>query len=424
MSTKRAIAAVTEALKERLEKAIDEGPGGTVVSIKPPDKASGKVNLFLYNMAIDASWRNRDLPRAAGQGQSGRPLLPLRLYYLLTAIGLDADDDTSRHDRLGKAMLNLHDQPELGEFSPATGIKNQPDPIRITLQPMSLDEMSKLWSAFQTAYRPSVAYEVAVVLIESEKAAPVPMPVLFRGETDRGWDSTTLLPAQLVEARFATGYQAGALPGETVTLVGQNLRQSPPAKALLVPVNAELRKVLNVEKPLLLDVTARTETEATVVIPDDPQRCPAGLYLLRLQHELPSLGQATTAHPCQSNGLPIAVLPQIVPVEGGLKVVESGDNRTLTLRCRPAVFENQRKSLQVMLGSVKTDSAELGDGAMSDTITVTWTSALEAKLPNGKPDGLPVRLRVDDVDSLVLDPKKPRAGIVPGLAIAVTETPA
>ena len=62
---------------------------------------------------------------------------------------------------------------------------------------------------------------------------------------------------------------------------------------------------------------------------------------------------------------------------------------------------------------------------MSDTITVKWTSALEEKKRlNGKPDGLPVRLRVDDVDSLVLDPKKPHAGVVPGLTISVTEPPA
>lgn len=422
MSDSRAIAAVTEKLKSRLAAALNNGAPGAVTA-KPPNAKLGQLNLFLYHVSTDASWRNRDLPRGVSQGQPGRRLLPLRLHYLLTAAGQDdVDDDQGRHTRLGQAMLALHDQPELDEFAPATGIKNQPDPIRITLQPLTVDEMSKLWSAFQSPYRPSVAYEVAVVLIESNESAPVPMPVLFRGERDRGWDSTTLLPAQLVEAHYATRYQSGALPGETVKLLGQNLRQSPPAKAVLVPVNAELRKAFKAdETPLLLDVTARSETEATIAIPDNPLRCPAGLYLLRLQHELPSLGQATTAHPCQSNALPVAVLPQIVPVEGGLNVVNSGNTRTLTLRCRPAVFQEQ--ALEVMLGSVKTDSAIAGDGATSDTITAKWTSKLEEKFPNGKPDGLPVRLRVDDVDSLVLDPKKPRAGIVPGLTIAAAEIP-
>jgi hypothetical protein len=41
--------------------------------------------------------------------------------------------------------------------------------VRVTLQPLSLEEMSRLWSTFQTQYRLSVAYEVSVVLIDSAR---------------------------------------------------------------------------------------------------------------------------------------------------------------------------------------------------------------------------------------------------------------
>ena len=55
-----------------------------------------------------------------------------------------------------------------------------------TGQPLSLEEVSKLWAAFQTNYRLSAAYQVAVILIESTRAARTPLPVLSQGKDDRG----------------------------------------------------------------------------------------------------------------------------------------------------------------------------------------------------------------------------------------------
>ncbi len=50
--------------------------------------------------------------------------------------------------------------------------------MRITLQPLSVEEISKLWTAFQTQFRTSVSYQVSVVLIESQRPAKTPLPVL------------------------------------------------------------------------------------------------------------------------------------------------------------------------------------------------------------------------------------------------------
>ena len=44
--------------------------------------------------------------------------------------------------------------------------------------------MSKLWSAIQSHYRPSSAYQVSVVLIEGTRPAVSPLPVLSRGKRD------------------------------------------------------------------------------------------------------------------------------------------------------------------------------------------------------------------------------------------------
>jgi hypothetical protein len=46
-------------------------------------------------------------------------------------------------------------------------LHEQVERVRITLQPLTLEEVAKLWNVFQTPYRISVAYEVSVVLIES-----------------------------------------------------------------------------------------------------------------------------------------------------------------------------------------------------------------------------------------------------------------
>jgi hypothetical protein len=58
--------------------------------------------------------------------------------------------------------------------------------VGITPVPLSLDEISKLWSGFQTQYCLSAAYEAAVVLNESKKAPRSPLLVLRRGPEDRG----------------------------------------------------------------------------------------------------------------------------------------------------------------------------------------------------------------------------------------------
>ena len=50
---------------------------------------------------------------------------------------------------------------------PGSNLHEQIERVRITPQPLSLEEISKLWAAFQTNYRLSAAYQAAVILIES-----------------------------------------------------------------------------------------------------------------------------------------------------------------------------------------------------------------------------------------------------------------
>ena len=111
----------------------------------------------------------------------------------------------------------------------------QVERVRITAQPLGLEEMSKLWATFQTQYRISAAYQVSVVLIESTRPARTPLPALGRGSQDDEGVATqpdlttpfpTLLSAETPDPQF------GALLGETVTLRGLNLAGTSPAVRL------------------------------------------------------------------------------------------------------------------------------------------------------------------------------------------------
>jgi hypothetical protein len=187
VSNPQAIAAVTATLHHLLLQEFNEG--GTAVTVQPPDRARGtntgqQLNVFLYHIEFSGAWRNRGMPGQTLPSEPGVPPLGLNLYYLLTAYGR-SDDDLTGHQVLGRAMRVLHDHPVLGrdEIKNAlTGndLGEQVERVRITHQPMSLEETSKIWTAFQTNYRLSTAYQAAVVLIDSQVPSRTPLPVIVR----------------------------------------------------------------------------------------------------------------------------------------------------------------------------------------------------------------------------------------------------
>src|SRR6266571_3077091 len=206
MSTALAIAAVTATLRHLLDKNVGQGiklDNNISVTAKPPDKArdgnENQINLFLYQVLPNAAWRNMDIPQRVKSGETSMPPLALNLYYMVTAYG-DGDNDVFGHLLLGHAMRILYDNSVLGPDEIKTALasapynlggdnselQNQVERVRITLQPLSVEEIFRLWSGFLTQYRVSVAYEVAVVLIESTRPTKTPLPVLTRGPGDSG----------------------------------------------------------------------------------------------------------------------------------------------------------------------------------------------------------------------------------------------
>lgn len=189
MADYNAISEVSQALKHLLEKRMAK-PHDLTVTIAPPDKSISNVNgyrlnLYLYQITEDGSMKNQDLPNRGHSGTYGQPPLSLVLHYLLTVLSKNEGDGGSETEEceaqeiLGDAMAVLNDNAIFTREIHLPGdTVNSRDRIRVSLQPMTLDEFSKIWTALPKAnFRLSVAYSVSLVQIESRKPRQYPPPV-------------------------------------------------------------------------------------------------------------------------------------------------------------------------------------------------------------------------------------------------------
>jgi Pvc16 N-terminal domain len=209
------IASVTHVLKDLLNDGlINQNVSavvGTAINVTslPPGQvepqqgnAASQLNLFMHRVSYNTGWNNFGYPsRDARGGPVSNPPLALNLHYLLTAFG---EVELHAEILLGYAMQLLHENPVLdrnlirnslsvasatnpGGRLPSdllaltrSGLAEQFEQIKIAPEPLNTEEMSKLWTAFQTKYRPCTAYVATVVLIESDKPSSSPLPVMRR----------------------------------------------------------------------------------------------------------------------------------------------------------------------------------------------------------------------------------------------------
>lgn len=378
MSSTLAIAASTLALRNRVQAALDRDGLNAVVTARPPDRARGnqtgnQLNLFLYELALGAAWRNAATPRQLPGGE-GAALAPLGLSarYLLTAYAQD-DEDELGHRLLGSAMLSLHDQAlltpaELRAALPASDLADQREHVRVTPHPLSLDELSKLWATFQTPYRSTVAYEVSVLLIDTRQPEHVPLPVLRRPlPTVSAGPSPTLLdvrpPLPLPAVR----------PGEALTW---QLEHAPALNA-----TPHLRPLGGQDLVALPNLT-RAETGEPFrleVPPDAPW--PVGAYQawLTLRGED---GDADTLPVTFTLAPAITLSPQTAPA-GPL---------SLTVACAPAVRPGQ--PVRLLIGGLLLPPASRAPDGLHLTFDVPALppGRYTARLRVGEVDSLPVRL--------------------------------
>jgi len=395
MSNSLAVAAVTTTLQSILFSNVTSDPdlNDTTVTTLPLDKARGnnnnnQLNLFLYQLARNAAFSNRDMPQQVKPGETAFPPLALNLYYLITAFGRDGDATQQfGHELLGKAMSTLHDHMILSADEiraataatlPRSDLDRQVERIRITFQPLTIEEISKLWTGFATQYRLSAAYEVAVALIESTQPVRAPLPALTRGKSDSGIRSTPDLtpPFPALDSVGFPNQQTSARLNDPLTLDGHDLDGANVGVVFNHPL---WTTPVEIAVPAGPNATAK---QVTLTIPDDPVNWPAGIYTAQVLVQRPG-----DSYRRSTNQLPLSLAPAmtITPASapaGGI---------TYTVACRPDVRPQQRASL--LLGSQEI----LAQAHVTQTATLTFAATVAT------PGDYFVRLRVDGVDSLLVN---------------------
>ncbi len=414
MSNALAIAAVTAVIKDLLDSGMidhavtDTLGAGVKVSALAPDAVSldnqedPQLNLFLHQVTPNAAWRNAALPsRDAAGDRIANPPLALDLHYLLTAYGRA---ELQAEVLLGYALQLLHESAVLpreavrraldpdvvdGAILPTVyqslrgaDLASQIELLKITPAALGAEEMSRLWSALQAHYRPTAAFQVSVVLIESRRPARGALPVLTRGEAipgtprDRGVlvfpGLTPPLPTLL--SVQPAGKQPVAVPGGSVTLAGHHL------DGLARRVTLR-HSTLSAERNV--PVEAGTDTWLRLTMPAD---LPVGLYRVHAHVQA-----ADTGLPRDSNQLALVLAPE--PVLPPASATRSGGTVRMTLGIAPPLLPGQAASLL------------LGDRELPAEPAAAPASALIFEWRDAPPAGTRflARLRVDGIESPLVD---------------------
>ncbi|HEY9102455.1 DUF4255 domain-containing protein [Chitinimonas sp.] len=435
MSGPLAIAAVTVTLKDLLSDGLVNHDlsvvGSFAVSASPPDRITvgseepNQLNLFLYQVTPNPGWRNVGLPSRDPQGgRSSNPPLALDLHYLLSAYG---SRDLNAEILLGYAMQLLHENPILTREQLRTSLGSSPlfvDPdldgagtagsiagvfgslsavdladqvelIKITPVYLSADELSKLWTAMQARYRPSMAYTVSVVLIQATSPAQAPLPVLRRGEDDRGPVTTAALAPALSGVRSAVSDTFPAVRlGDGLVVLGSNLTPAPGMVAVLDHTMAGQRNELPVSAgPVAGSLLVQLPTFDQGG--DVMQAWSVGVWSLSLR-----LDAAKPQLALRSNSVPLALAPLValqspVPPAAPDQSAVCAVGDVVRLSCAPRLQARQLALTEVLFGSLTVPVLDIDTPA--DT---SLPSVVSFKVPDAGTGTYLLRLRVEGIDSL------------------------
>jgi hypothetical protein len=261
-------------------------------------------------------------------------------------------------------------------------LADQVEQIKLVPDPLSSEEMSKLWTAVQSHYRPSAAYVATVVLIESSKPTRSTLPVLSRGpvdpitKRDRGVvvQADLLPPFPTIQSVAATNGQPAATVGSTVDLAGHHLDGT--NRTILL---SNGRFGIDQALPAAGGGSGSLVSFTVPVVP-------AGVYQVALQVIRPG-----ESDPRTSNVLALVVGPEIttaMPITVGR---DGNGAATIGLTVQPQIQPGQSASLLVGTRDVSLGRITVATGSINVVV---------ADAPTG--ESL-LRVRVDGIDSPIID---------------------
>jgi hypothetical protein len=121
------------------------------------------LSLYLYRIIENGEIKNRPL-ELRDKHTLNFPPLPLNLFYLVTPLSSSVDND---HRLLGKTVQTFYDNAIVRGAALQGGLQNTTEELRIILNQISLEDITKIWSSFMCPYRLSLSYEVKVIAIDS-----------------------------------------------------------------------------------------------------------------------------------------------------------------------------------------------------------------------------------------------------------------
>ncbi len=423
MSTALAIASVTYVLKDLLNNGVIDRDitgvvgGNVIVTALSPDKIDissnehTQLNLFMYKVSPNAGWVSQGLPSRNSNGDLiSNPPLALDLHYLLSAYGAV---ELHTEILLGYGMQLFHENPMLsksaiknslspplnviGNDLPAnlkalstSGLEQQTELIKITPQSLTVDELSKLWTAFQAKYRPSAAYIITVVLIESKKSIKTALPVKAR--------NIYVLPFKhsSIDKILSQKTDADAIVEAQKILSGYNLvLQGASLFAANITVKID-------EFNITPDNSKISDSMITIKLPAGLK---AGVHAVQVVSTI-SMGTPETPHKgFASNSLAFILSPAIVTVAANNVTVAANGLRTanIILNIEPAMDDKQKAVL--MLNEVPADfskdaaSYSFLDPVFTITSPFVPVKTITFKVKDIKAGKYLVRLQIDGAES-------------------------
>ncbi len=420
MSSALAIAGVSAVLRDLLNDGlINHNVAGVVgssvaVSVGPPDRVvmngateTAQLNLFLYQIAPNSGWANRDLPSRDGAGRTRltNRALALDLHYLLSAYsGADLHGEILLgygaqllHETpvLSRAAIRtaLNPSPSVGTILPPAlraladcGLAEQVEQIKILPDYLDGEEMSRLWSSTQSSFRPSAAYRVSVVLIEAPRPTSSALPVLSRGPVDPGTgrDRGVFVEPSLVprlptlERVEGVGGLALVQLGQSVTLAGHHLAGSSREVVLR-------NDRFGIDETLSAVAGSENDSISFTIPGASASDFPVGVYEVFARLVAPG-----ESDPRSTNSLSLLIAPDLA----GLPMTVTSD---------PSGTASFIATFTPELRAGQSVDLVLGQQAYRPQAFAAPTGALNFSIPEAPLGNHLARLRIDGIESPIID---------------------
>jgi len=148
------------------------GGGGMVVTLNSPREMTEKpvegLSVWLYRIIRDEQ-RLNDPPVRLSPSELLPPPLPLRLHYLITPVTNERfGDPETEQIIMGKVLQAFYSHPVLRGSDLQAEFFGTEIELKMRLEPMTLEEIARVWEALEGSYQLSTSYEVSLVNINPE----------------------------------------------------------------------------------------------------------------------------------------------------------------------------------------------------------------------------------------------------------------